>query len=72
MRDANELLTALQAADLLGLSVETLDHWRMIPCRGPAFVKMGRAVRYRRADLLAFIRRSRRTSTAASPSGERA
>lgn len=72
MRDANELLTALQAADLLGLSVETLDHWRMTSGRGPAFVKMGRAVRYRRADLLAFIRRSRRTSTAGSRTGQSA
>jgi excisionase family DNA binding protein len=71
MSDADDLLTVSQAADMLGLSAETLDHWRMIPDRGPAFVKMGRAVRYRRADVLAFIHRSRRTSTSATPQGQR-
>jgi excisionase family DNA binding protein len=63
----DDLLTVAEAADLLGLATDTLDHWRMMPERGPAFVKMGRAVRYRRADLLAFVQRSRRTSTGATP-----
>ncbi|MBU8544778.1 MULTISPECIES: helix-turn-helix transcriptional regulator [Roseomonadaceae] len=67
MTGGDDLLTVSEAADVLGLSGETLDHWRMVPDRGPAFVKMGRAVRYRRGDLLAFIQRSRRTSTAAVP-----
>ena len=48
------LLSEVQASDLLFLSVRTLQTWR---CKGigPAFVKAGRAVRYRRADLLAWI-----------------
>lgn len=47
-------LTTVEAADYLGLQRTTLEAWR---CRGggPAFVKLGRAVRYRRADLDAWI-----------------
>ncbi|MBB3900417.1 helix-turn-helix transcriptional regulator [Roseococcus suduntuyensis] len=70
MRDETDLLTVADAADLLGLAAETLDHWRMTPDRGPAFVKLGRAVRYRRADVLAFVQRGRRTSTVGTRGGE--
>jgi excisionase family DNA binding protein len=48
-------LTETQAADHLGLSIATLRAWRHRG-RGPRFVRFGRAVRYLRADLDAFIR----------------
>ena len=48
------LLTEAQAADYLKLSIRTLQAWRMRGV-GPLFVKAGRAVRYRRYDLLTWI-----------------
>ena len=51
--DDERLLTEVQAADLLRLSPRTLQAWR---CQGtgPAFVRAGRAIRYRRAALIAW------------------
>lgn len=55
-------LTTEQAAELLGLKRTTLEAWR---CRGggPQFIKLGRAVRYRQADLEEWIESRTRTST---------
>jgi hypothetical protein len=52
--ELDALLTEVQAADLLCLSVRTLQAWRT-RAFGPAFVRAGRAVRYRRRDLSAWI-----------------
>ena len=52
--DHDALLTEVQAADLLRLSIRTLQAWRTKEF-GPAFVRAGRAVRYRRRDLIAWI-----------------
>ena len=48
------LLTEDQAAELLALSVRTLQAWRLRGT-GPRFVRAGRAIRYRKADLTAWI-----------------
>lgn len=48
------LLTEEQAAELLALSVRTLQAWRPRGA-GPRFVRAGRAIRYRKADLAAWI-----------------
>lgn len=48
------LLTETQAADFLNNSVRTLQWWRGRKA-GPAYVLVGRSVRYRRGDLLAWI-----------------
>lgn len=46
------------AAYLGGLSVRTLQSWRTSRRRGgPAFVRVGRSIRYRVADLDAFLAR---------------
>ena len=45
-----ELLTTREAASYLRLAITTLEHWRL-EGRGPAFCKIGRQVRYRRADV---------------------
>lgn len=53
-----ELLTPEQAsAHLGGVPAATLQFWR---CRGggPRFVKIGRAVFYRRRDVVEFIEQS--------------
>ena len=48
------LLTVAQAAKVLGLSISTLNKWRLTG-GGPTFVKYPTAVRYRLSDLQAFI-----------------
>ena len=52
--DRDALLTEAQAGDFLNLSIRTLQAWRM-QGGGPAFVKCGRAVRYRRSDLVSWV-----------------
>jgi hypothetical protein len=52
--DPDALLREQDAADFLCLSVRTLQSWR-IRLAGPPFVQIGRAVRYRRRDLIAWI-----------------
>jgi Helix-turn-helix domain len=52
--DSDALLTEVEASDFLRLSVRTLQAWRL-RIAGPAFVQVGRAVRYRRRDLIAWI-----------------
>jgi len=53
-RDLDALFREQEAADLLCLSVRTLQSWR-IRLAGPPFVQVGRAVRYRRRDLINWI-----------------
>ena len=53
--ESDALLTEVQASDMLSLSVRTLQAWRG-QSRGPAYVRAGRAVRYRRYDLLVWIK----------------
>ena len=63
--DADALLTEAEASDLLGLSTRTLQAWRAQGI-GPRFVRAGRAIRYRRRDLIAWIERNS-VSSRASP-----
>jgi hypothetical protein len=60
----DEMLTEKEAAQLRRQSVRTLQAERL---RGDGcrFVKLGRSVRYRRCDVLAFIESNLRTSTTA-------
>jgi excisionase family DNA binding protein len=48
------LLTPTEAAAYLAVPRETLKMWRNMG-RGPAYVHVGRAVRYCQADLDAFV-----------------
>ena len=59
------LLDSNEAAEYLGLRRTTLEAWR---CRGggPRFVKLSRLVKYRRADLDAFIESRIRSNTSGS------
>lgn len=50
-----ELLTPEQLAAALGLSHRTLAAWRSNRRGGPAWVKCGSAVRYRRQDVTAWL-----------------
>lgn len=51
---AAAVLTTREAAAYLNVQPTTLEQWRWNG-RGPNFVKLGRSVRYRQADLEAFL-----------------
>ena len=56
-------LTTAQLAVELGLHPFTLCNWR-VQGRGPAYVQMcGKAIRYRRQDITAWLEAQVRTST---------
>jgi len=55
---ANEPLTEWDAAARLGLKVATLRAWRH-QGKGPAFVRLGRAIRYLPSDVEKFLRANR-------------
>lgn len=52
------LLTEDEVAQLLSISVQTLRNDRCLPSRRYPYVKFGRSVRYRLADILGLIERS--------------
>lgn len=54
----NKLLTRKQAADILSVSPLTLEKWAVLGKNGLPFVKVGRAVRYKPADVEKFIERN--------------
>jgi predicted DNA-binding transcriptional regulator AlpA len=56
------LLTERDASQWLGLSVRTLQKWRL-QGDGPKFLKLGHAVRYDPADLQVYMDSVRRRST---------
>ena len=55
----DELLTVRELAAELKVSVRTLERWRR-DGTGPAWMTVGRAVRYRRGDVDAWLRAQRR------------
>ncbi len=63
--DPDALLTEAQAADFLNLSIRTLQAWR-VKGGGPLFVRAGRAVRYRRRDVIVWTESNTRDSTSAT------
>ncbi len=60
--DPDAALNEGQAAEFLGVSVRTLQAWR-VRGGGPVYVKLGRAVRYQRRVLVAFQQEHTVTST---------
>jgi predicted DNA-binding transcriptional regulator AlpA len=61
----NNFLNTPQTADFLGLKPGTLEVWR-VQGKGPAFVKLGHAVRYRIDDLENWIDKRTRQNTSQS------
>lgn len=51
----NQLLKPKQVSDILGISVQTLAIWRCNNRYSLSYVKVGRYVRYRYDDVLAFV-----------------
>ena len=60
------LLTELQAAVCLSLKANTLRRWRVIG-KGPPYLKLGGAVRYRPDDIDVFISNSSRNLQTTEP-----
>lgn len=57
MSDFNDLLTPDEAAQLLRVAPATLSQWRTTRRNDDLpFIKLGNRVRYRRADVEAFLR----------------
>jgi len=50
----SQILRTPEAAAYLNVQPTTLEQWRWNG-RGPTFIKLGRSVRYRQADLDAFL-----------------
>ncbi len=59
----NQPLTETEAAARLGLKVATLRAWRN-QSRGPAYVRLGRAIRYLVADIDEFLESNRHSPKA--------
>lgn len=61
--DHDAALNENQAAEFIGVSVRTLQAWR-VRGGGPPYVKIGRTVRYQRRALVAFQEAHTVSSTA--------
>lgn len=64
IRAGRDLLSEKEAAQLLDTSPGTLSVWRSTGRYNLPFLKVGRNVRYRRGDLLAWLEARTRTSGA--------
>lgn len=64
MEDQIELLSADQAAATIDVTSGTLSVWRSTGRYGIPFIKIGRKVRYRKSDLLAWLESRTRASGA--------
>jgi predicted DNA-binding transcriptional regulator AlpA len=52
---SDQLLTPNQTSEILGVSTQTLAIWRCNKRYNLSYVKVGRYVRYRYADIQSFI-----------------
>ena len=63
----DRLLNETEAAQFIGFSIRALQGWR-VKGGGPRFVKIsGRAVRYRRRDLIGWAEARLRSNTSEAP-----
>lgn len=60
----SELLTRREAATYLGVSEQTLAIWKCTGRYNLPYIKIGRLVKYKKADLDAFITRNYKTASA--------
>jgi excisionase family DNA binding protein len=62
----NEMFNEDQAAQFLGVSVRTIQSWR-VTGSGCPYVKLGRAVRYQKSKLIEWIEQNTRITTTLKP-----
>lgn len=65
----NELLTPLETSQVLSISVATLSVWRCTGRYQLHFVKCGRLIRYRAADVCEFLKSRRYSRTGSQTNG---
>jgi excisionase family DNA binding protein len=58
----DRMITTEEAAEYAGFSVHTFKAWRRKKM-GPPFVKIGRSVRYRESEVLAWVERQTQDGT---------
>lgn len=63
-QSVEQLITEVDAADLLCQSVRTIQKWRVTGF-GPPFYKIGRSVRYRRNEIVRWVDQRRMAHTSA-------
>lgn len=56
------LLSTLALAKLVGVTVDTVKHWR-VAGRGPKFVRISRTIRYTPQDVAEWLEANRHEST---------
>lgn len=61
----DRLLTEVEAAQFLNISIRTLQAWRTRG-GGPLFIRLGRAVRYRQSALEAWLNANTMAHTSAA------
>lgn len=49
------LLTTKEAAELMGIKENTLTIWRNTDRQHIPYIKIGRAIRYKRSDIVKFL-----------------
>ena len=59
------LYNTKQTAELFGISHRTLESW-LISGQGPAFIKMGKLVKYKQSDLDEFLLNQTRANTSSN------
>ncbi|WP_319802010.1 helix-turn-helix domain-containing protein [Azospirillum fermentarium] len=62
----DHLMTPRETAAMINVTEKTLANWRVSGVMGLPFFKLGRAVRYRRGDVISFLNRQRHTSTSSA------
>jgi len=60
--DQDDLLDERQVASSICHSVRTIQKWR-VTGQGPNFFKLGRSVRYRRSEVIAWVEERRKAHT---------
>lgn len=55
MAQIEALLDPAQAAAILGVQVETLNTWRCTKRYPLPYIRVGRRIRYREEDIMAFL-----------------
>lgn len=58
----SEFLNESKVAELICQSVRTIQKWR-VTGHGPAYYKLGRSVRYRRSEVIAWAEERRKAHT---------
>ncbi len=58
MYETQKIINELEVSTLMKLALPTLRNWRHLR-KGPPYFKMGKAVRYRQDDILAYLAKKR-------------